>query len=260
LQFLKQAFDQVLSIFPFEDPSFHYVGNPLIDELPLGLTQNEARKTLGIPMEKSPVLLLMPGSRPAELSMHSKIMVDAAKVVKGRFLKEGRGELRIHVALPEISDASAEQVFSDLGVSVSRGDAATWLKASDAALVKSGTSTLEAALLDCPHALVYKTSVLSAFLFRNLVRFKGPVGLVNLLLAYDPCKPDFFRSSEAPRVTREIVLDEVTVASLSDEAYSLLTDEKKRQTLHQAFQRLKTLLRAGGESPSLNAAARVLQP
>ena len=270
---LREGFRKVLGIFPFETTffrghgvPFEYVGNPLLDELPLSLTREEARAKLGLSASDR-VLLLMPGSRPAELSFHLEVMLNGAALCAERMDTKLRVLMPLpHTANVEMLRAKVEawRVRNErsecLDVRVSQGDAAIAMRAADAGLVKSGTSTLEAAVLQCPHAVVYRTGRLTGWLFRIIVRYQGPVGLVNLVAAWNPEQPDFHRSAAAPRVAREILLGDVTVENLAQEALRLLEDSAYRSALVSGLEQVRKKLTGNGESqsPSLRAALEVL--
>ena len=277
---LRESFVKILSILPFETPFYEkeklpvvYVGNPLADELPLGLGRGAARAGLGVAPEAR-ALVLMPGSRPSELKLHVEVMLDAATRAAA-LLRSGRRlaateKLIVLMPFPVTSDLAALRARVDqwvkrasggsanfiLDVRVSQGDAAECLVAADAGLIKSGTSTLEAALLGCPHAIVYRTGWLSEFLYRLLVRYKGPVGLTNLVAG---CKPG------EPLLVSEVLLTSVTVKALCGEIVGLLTDEAGRERMLSGFARLReTVLggaatqQAGTPGPSRRAALEVL--
>jgi lipid-A-disaccharide synthase len=264
---LRELYRRVLCIFPFEPEFFaglgveaRYVGNPLLDELPMALTRAEARARLGL-KEDERVVTLMPGSRPSELRRHIPLMLEGAARAAARLRAEGElgpaEPLRVLVPLPEVADFERHRsavedwcrrgAFRILDVSVSRGDAAAALKAADSALVKSGTSTLEAALLGVPMAVVYRPSWLTARIFRNLIRYRGPVGLVNLAGGWKPGQP---------YAARELLCEDATPAALGDELVSLLTDAGRRAGMMGEFARLREVLRTE-MSPSRAAAREI---
>lgn len=280
IQVLRDSFVKVLSIFPFEVPFYEkekvpvvYVGNPLADELPLGLSRAHARTRLKISSEAK-VLVLMPGSRPSELKLHIKVMLDGANRAAALMRASGAlgREERLTVLMPfpmtaDFRSASERvQVWLakaiggatnfNLDVRVSQGDAAECLVAADAGLIKSGTSTLEAALLGCPHTIVYKTSWLTAWIFKGLVRYSGPVGLTNLVAR---------SQAGEPLLVREVLLSEVRAETLSTEIVSLLTDGARRSRMCDGFAQIRDQLLGGPlvpgaprPSPSRRAAREVL--
>lgn len=261
---MPALFAKVLCIFPFEERIFaeanvpaRFVGNPLVDSLPLSLSKSDARKNLSID-ESETVVTLMPGSRPAELSAHFEIMVKAAfdtATKLGRNLRvlvpvsvaseKEKLEKKL-VALVQKSAGLADRLKIYFVIS----GASTALRASDAGLIKSGTSTLEAALMGCPHAVVYRVSWLTEMIFKFIVRYKGPVGLVNLMLG----------SFEEPeRVTREILGHTVGAADLALELESLLVDSAKTARMQSDFDRIRErVVGDAKESPSDRVAKEVL--
>jgi lipid-A-disaccharide synthase len=259
---IRALFNRVLCILPFEeefyrrhDVSAKYVGNPLADELPLKTTRQEARAALGF-LEGQRILLLMPGSRPSEMSAHLIPLLEAARHVAERF----EGKLHVLIPVPETTDLDSvetrvrlwsEATLSErLELRVSQGDAPLCMLAADAALIKSGTSTLEAGLLGCPHTVVYRPSWSTEWIFKNVVRHRGPVGLVNLALGWKEGEPG---------LVREILCGDMTVEALTDEAYSLFTDEPKLQRMRESFRRLREgVIDLNGQSPSERAAQEVL--
>jgi lipid-A-disaccharide synthase len=283
IRVLKENFARVLSILPFEREFYEregvpvrYVGNPLVDELPLKLTRAQARIELALP-EISRVLVALPGSRPAEIKRHVDLMLDgatrAAALLRNREFLGARERLVVLMPFPVTAnlDAVREQVsawLSRMGaeaggesrfildVRVSQGDAAECMVAADAGLIKSGTSTLEAALLRCPHAVVYKPNWFTEWAFKNLVRYRGPVGLSNLVAGWSPGKPFAFN---------EILCSDATPEALAAEVVSLFEDLPKRLRLSQASDHVRSRIFDGAPdpvnevpSPSLVAAREVM--
>lgn len=122
IKILKRLFTRILCILPFEEEFYRrenlavkYVGNPLLDELPMDLTKKRARETLGVgPNDK--ILVLMPGSRPAELKKHVNLMLEAAvaaskKLRNKKFLK---ADERLTVLLPFSVTTSLDEVRTRL--------------------------------------------------------------------------------------------------------------------------------------------------
>lgn len=270
-KFLKEFFTRILCIFPFEEGFYEqlgisakYVGNPLMDELPLQLTKAEAREQLNVAKSDS-VLVLMPGSRAFELKNHLEVMLEAAGRAAGRLHFSNR--LKVLIPFPEAMAPrpiqaqiwdwyQAHPEFHGLfELCPSFGNSAQCLLAADAALIKSGTSTLEAALLGCPHGVIYRSNRVTHWIVRYWARYKGPVGLVNLIQGL---KSDAYDPKE--NLVREILAEEVTVESLTEEICSLMSDEKKRNRMVEEFAKLRQKV-AGSEglSPSIRAAREVLR-
>jgi lipid-A-disaccharide synthase len=277
LKRLRALCEKLLCILPFEEKFYasrgapaSYVGNPLVDELPLTMTREQAREALSVG-NSDLVLALLPGSRPAELKRHIDVMLDGATRAAARLRVGGklraRDPLRVLIPIPETSNvpriraqieswvtqASGGEPGFILDVRVFEGNAAACLAAADAALVKSGTATLEAGLMLCPHAVVYKPSALTGWAFRNVVRYKGPVGLVNLVAGGGP-------EARPPYLVNEIVMNSVTARNLENELVSLFGDEARRRRIVEGLGAMKARVLEGAakQSPSLRAAKEAL--
>lgn len=173
---LAAAVDRLAVVLPFEQPFFsglglrsEYVGHPLVDRAAVP-TRAAARESLGIPPE-SKVLGLFPGSRAQEIRRLWAPFRDAA----ARLRSEGRCD-RVLVAGTEWGQ------YPEPGpAEIVRSDPARLLAAADAALVKSGTTTLEAALSGTPMVVAYKVHPLTYQLAQR-VRTVPWVSLVNLVV------------------------------------------------------------------------------
>jgi len=169
------AVDRLAVVLPFEQRFFgglglrsDYVGHPLVDR-GAWPTRAEARARLGIPAD-SRVLGIFPGSRQQEVRRLWRPFRDAAL----RLLDEGRCD-RVLVA------GTPGGEYPDPGpLTIVRGDPIPVFAASDAALAKSGTTTLEAALADVPMVVAYKVHPLTWLMFQRL-RTVEWVSLVNLV-------------------------------------------------------------------------------
>jgi lipid-A-disaccharide synthase len=172
---LAAAVDRLAVVLPFEQPFFgrlglrsDYVGHPLVDRGP-SPGRAAARARLGLPQDAR-VLGIFPGSRAQEIRRLWVPFRDAAL----QLLREGRCD-RVVVA------GTADGSYPDPGpAQIVREDPASLFAAADAALAKSGTTTLEAALADTPMVVAYKVHPLTYHLFQRL-RTVHWVSLVNLV-------------------------------------------------------------------------------
>ena len=176
---LAAACDRLAVILPFEEAFFRnvgveadYVGHPLLDQ-GAPPTRAAARASLGIGVEER-VLAMFPGSRTGEIRRLWPAMREAALTL----LDRGTAT-RVVVAATDQSARAVTYPGSDRFMMV-RGNAQGVLAAADAGIVKSGTSTLEAALTDTPMVVPYKVNAVTAFLFRRLVTVRW-ASLVNLI-------------------------------------------------------------------------------
>lgn len=186
---MAECLDLLLTILPFEPGWYRdhapaklrveYVGHPVLEEIP------------DLPYEpRENSIVIMPGSRENEWRSLFGPLVQAAALL-------GRGnsalEFTLPVAEPLRENALIKEYLSingpfgeairSLGESlkISHRPAHESLRTAKAAWIASGTATLEAAVVGTPMVVVYKVSALTAFLFRNLVRYKGAVAIVNLI-------------------------------------------------------------------------------
>jgi lipid-A-disaccharide synthase len=201
---------RMLVILPFEAAFYEqrgvratYVGNPVADSVRAEqdpLDRAGLRRSLGIDPDR-PVLALLPGSRRQEIARHFAPMLGAAAVLRRR-----APDLQIIVPVaPTLSRDELESVPGARDVHLVAGRAFDVLRACDAAIVASGTATLEAALAGAPAVVVYRTSFLNWIIGRLLVRVKN-LALPNLLAGRDlmpellqsHCTPDRIAELAAP--------------------------------------------------------------
>ncbi len=191
-------------ILPFEEALLRehgvdatFVGHPLLDrasELP---EQADARATLGL-CPDHPVLAVFPGSRGSELARHLVPFTATARELQRRLPK-----LQVVVSAAPGIDIDA----SICPFPVVRGASFTVLRAATAGLLKSGTTTLEAAVAGLPHIIAYRTSRISYAIAKRVVRIPN-IGLVNVVAERE--------------VSREFVQDAIVPADMADALEPLL--------------------------------------
>ena len=236
---IGRAVDRMLVMFPFEEPIYaragipvSYVGHPLADSLPLDPApeRDEARMQLRLAAHSEAVALL-PGSRVNELEQHADLLIDTAALLAAQ-----RPEARFFVSLAtrETRDHFEARLFArnarDLPIQVLFGHARLALQASDAAIVASGTATLEAALARCPMVITYR---LNPITYRMVIRrsILPYYGLPNIL------------SGEF--VVPELLQDDATPANLAQALGNLLDSREARSRMRERFARLHESLACG---------------
>jgi lipid A disaccharide synthetase len=164
-------------ILPFEEPLLRahgidatFVGHPLLDRAQNMPTREEARETLGL-SQSTKVLALFPGSRQQEIDRHIVDFVGTARELQSRM--PGL-EVIVSVA-PTVALDSHRCPFR-----LVHSASLSVLRAADAALCKSGTTTLEASIADCPLVVAYRTGRISFALAKRLVKVQS-IGLVNVV-------------------------------------------------------------------------------
>jgi lipid-A-disaccharide synthase len=218
-------------ILPFEEALLRqhgvdatFVGHPLLDrasELP---EPAAARAQLGLDPH-APVLAVFPGSRGSELARHLDPFVATAKMLQQR-----HPTLQVIVSgAPGISIDAARCPFP-----VVRGQSFAVLRAATAGLLKSGTTTLEAAVAGLPHIIAYRTSAISYAIARRVVKIPN-IGLVNVVAGRT--------------VSREFVQDAIVPAHMADALEPLLTIESaERQAALQGLADVREKLGTPGAS------------
>jgi lipid-A-disaccharide synthase len=174
---LAKTVTKAACILPFEEPLLRkhnidatFVGHPLLDRIGEMPSRDDARRALGIAAEAT-LLALFPGSRMQEVSRLLDTAVETARILEGR--KPGLRTVISVASTVDIRDG-------DVPYPLARGTSFTVLRAADAALCKSGTTTLEAAVAGCPLIVVYKTNPVTYEIATHVVRIPR-IGLVNVV-------------------------------------------------------------------------------
>ena len=190
---LARTVTRAAVILPFEEALLRehgvnatFVGHPLLDRAREMPDRAEARRQLGLDPER-PVLALFPGSRAQEIARHLDPFVAAAKERQRR-----DPSLQVVVSSAPHVRIAAERCPFPL---VHAASFAVF-RAADAALCKSGTTTLEAAIAGCPLVIAYRTSALEYALARRMVKIPF-IGLVNIVAGRE-IAPEFVQDALQP--------------------------------------------------------------
>lgn len=255
---MKQCIDKMLCILPFEKAYYHdkwnwevdYVGHPLVEvveekqsgvkseKLKVKSQENEGN-TGTVPyspftIHHSPLIALLPGSRKQEIQKKLPIMLEVAKSFPDyQFVVAQAPGLE--------DDFYAPFMAAYQNVSAVRNQTYDLLLRSKAALVTSGTATLETALFGVPEVVCYKGSAISYQIAKRLIKIKY-ISLVNLIMDKE--------------VVKELIQDALTTENLVTELSLLLNDTEKQKTLQADYRALKELLSAGGHASA--QAARII--
>ncbi|MCP9775806.1 lipid-A-disaccharide synthase [Cyanobium sp. HWJ4-Hawea] len=196
---MAQLIDRLAVIFPFEEEIFNrygravasYVGHPLMDSLKTSRSPGETRQLHGFDLQQ-PLLVLMPGSRRSEVHLLLPAMLGAAQQLKAD------GWQVALLKAPTISESFLKRSHGKgpFPVPVVEGDAYNLLAAADAGVIASGTATLEAALLGCPHVILYRFSLITYLLGKLFIRHRT-MGLPNVILGR-PFFPELLQRRVTP--------------------------------------------------------------
>lgn len=222
---IRRHVDELFSILPFEVPFFeqkhhypiHYVGNPTADEVAefRSCYHEPARDFAarhGLP--QGPYIALLPGSRLQEIKKNLPGMMAAARRIAGR---------SVVVAAPRgISRTLYESLVGTEGWTLVEDDTYALLSHAEAALVTSGTATLETALFDVPQVVCYNTTLprLVSCLRRLVLKVKY-VSLVNLIAGRE--------------VVKELVAADFSVESVGRELSAIIEGGSGRQTMLEGY-------------------------
>ena len=245
MQTMKRIADRVLVIFPFEEDIYReagvpvqWVGHPLLDVSPPAQSREAFLRAHGLDPARR-VLALLPGSRTNELRMILPDLVDAAFRIRERV-----PSVQFLVArAPHLDDRLFEplQPLKAAGCVIVDGRADDVLASADAAVLASGTVTVQAALHECPMIVVYRLSGLTYRLGKPFVHV-NTYAMANLVAG--------------KRVVPELIQDAFTPEAVAREAVHLLTDAPYAATVRRELQAVKT--RLGDPGASRRAARAVL--
>ncbi|MFA5631530.1 MAG: lipid-A-disaccharide synthase [Porticoccaceae bacterium] len=244
---IARAVDRMITLFPFEGDFYRrhqvpvtFVGHPLADRIPLDVDSQRARRELGL--DDAPLLAVMPGSRCSEIRFMGALFLQAC----AQLHRENPG---LHFVIPSASERRHGELselldeFPGLPVTLVRGQSHQVMAASDAVLLTSGTTALEAMLFKKPMVVAYRTGALSFWLLEKLVK-TAYISLPNLI-ADKPLVP-------------ELIQDGANSANLVSALKPMLYDQEKRASLIAEFTALHRSLRLGaGATAAAELAAMI---
>ncbi len=240
---IKRDVDELFSILPFEVEFFegkhgypiHYVGNPTVDEVTAFLassseTFDDFVRANGL--SAKPVIALLAGSRKQEIKDNLPDMLRAAASFPDYQL--------VLAGAPGISSEYYKRYVGGVDVKIIFNKTFPLLRQAEAALVTSGTATLETALFRVPQAVCYHTPIgkVIAFLKRHILKVKY-ISLVNLIANRE--------------VVKELVADTMTVEQVRSELNRILYDKEYRRQMLEGYEYMASCL---GEAGAPKHAAR----
>jgi lipid-A-disaccharide synthase len=245
------AIDMMAVIFPFETAFYEahgipvrYVGHPLAGRVRASAPREELMAEFGLSAEH-PVVGLLPGSRKAEIQRLLPVMLESA----ARLAAERPGVQFILPQASSIQDDLIEPLLeaARVKVSVVRERSHDVLACCDAAMVTSGTATLEAALMGVPMAILYKVSPLTYALLRPLIRIPD-IGLANIV-AGRRIVPEFVQGAAEPAAIAAEIMRMLDDADYAGRMRKDLAEVKERLGPGRGVERMAELaceMLAGG--------------
>ncbi len=255
---MKQCIDKMLVILPFEKDYYkskwnwdvEYVGHPLVEVVDSwqltvdskNQTNENSQQTIEYPnpssviRQPSTIIALLPGSRKQEILKKLPVMLEVSKVFT---------DYQFVVAkAPGVEESFYDELLKPYpNVSYVSGKTYDLLLKARAALVTSGTATLETALFAVPEVVCYKGNPVSYQIAKRLITIKY-ISLVNLIMDRE--------------VVKELIQNDLTVANLQQELKELLTNPERINRLKEDYRQLKQLLSQGGNA-SAKAAESIVK-
>jgi lipid-A-disaccharide synthase len=191
--------DQLITIFPFEASHFKntdltvtYAGHPLIDEAKAA----HALPAIALPWKSTKRVALLPGSRSQEIQRLLPAMLKAAEE-----LEKSDPETSFIIATPSSKETpQIQNIIQSTGGpkhwSIVESKTRQVLRQADAAIVASGTATLESALMRCPMVVIYKVNPITYFLAKRLIKI-AHIGMVNIVADREIC-PELIQAEAIP--------------------------------------------------------------
>ncbi|MEQ8924395.1 MAG: lipid-A-disaccharide synthase, partial [Fulvivirga sp.] len=233
---IKRLVDRMFVILPFEkdfyqkfDWEVDYVGNPVLDAI-----KNHKYKDVHFSNNDKPIIAVLPGSRSQELKTTLPVVKEV--IVNNPHL---------YFVIAKVNNLELSQYFGVEhleNVELTEGNTYDLLKKSKAAIVTSGTATLETALLKIPQVVIYKTSYISYIIGRRLIKV-GYISLVNLI-------------ADKP-VVKELIQNDLNKTQLEYELNLLINDVKKRAEIIEDYIDIENTLNIG--SASKNTAELIIK-
>lgn len=225
---IKQYIDRMYVIFPFEkafyeenDYRVHYYGNPLVEAVEEGMTGTGGRAELvkEYGLGDKPVIALLAGSRLQEINRILPVMSEMEKYYPDyQFVVAG---------ISTIDESVYSSILKDSSVKVIYDSTYKLLSGSDAALVTSGTATLETAIANIPQVVCYRAGRLSYLIARMLVKIRF-ISLVNLIMDRE--------------IVKELIQSELNEKNIVSELNAILPGGWKREIMLENYSALRKML------------------
>jgi len=238
---IKRDVDHMYVILPFEKDFYedkhnfpvHFVGHPLLDAIANRKPVDPAVFAKENGLNDKPVIALLPGSRKQEITKMLSVMLRMApKFPDHQFVIAGA---------PSQELSFYKTFLTDENVAIVENNTYDLLSVSTAALVTSGTATLETALFKVPEVVCYKGNEISYQIGKRLINVKY-ISLVNLILDRE--------------VVAELIQDQFNETNLENELFKIL-DHKEREPMFDQYYQLEQAL--GGKGASDNTARLIVK-
>lgn len=232
---IKEYVDYLYCILPFEPKFFKqfdyettYVGNPVVD----AITDFKLNENTSFPSEK-PLVAVLPGSRKQEVEKMLSLMVEIVPYFK---------EYNFVVTGVDNLDEQLYQAAKDAGIQVVYNQTYAVLNNAKAALVTSGTATLETAMFGVPQAVCYRTSNFTYFIAKSVIKVPF-ISLVNLI--------------GDKEVVKELIQEQFSLETVKNELFNLLESPERINQIKTDYQEVARIL--GDKNASNTVASLILE-
>jgi len=245
IQEIKKYVTKMVVIFGFEEGLYrevgvkvNFVGHPFLDIVKPGWKKEETIKHLHLNHHSTKIALL-PGSRAKEIERHLPSMLKACKKIKTQlpdveFILCRRKELNNSIYNKIISRSTIKpHSLEDKPYEI--------MDVSELVIVSSGSATLETAIMEKPMIIVYKTSFLTWFLARNMIKIPN-IGLVNVV--------------SGKKIVPELIQFGVTAENIKKESLKILNNKELQKHIKEDLRKVKERL---GERGATERAAHIIQ-
>ncbi|MBE7516779.1 MAG: lipid-A-disaccharide synthase [Chloracidobacterium sp.] len=236
--------DLLLTILPFEKDWYaqrgihhvEYIGHPLTGEVRPKMDRAAFRASHGLNDER-PLVALLPGSRHGEIERHLPIILDAVDIISAK-----RPEIQFAIAAAGSGQLGQIKAIisrcEHIDIPIVENETYDLISSADAAIVASGTATLETGILGTPMVIIYRGSSLNYRLLKPLINIDH-YGLINLIAGQ--------------RIVRELIQNDLDPTSLSDELLSLLEPQRNAAIREELLRAAASLGTAGASDRAAEA-------
>lgn len=230
---IKKYIDRLYVILPFERDYYkikhslevEYVGHPLMDIIPI--IKNHQTKNREIINRSNPIVALLPGSRFQEIKRLLPLFVEVAN-------RNPQWDFKV-ATVSSVGIDFYQKFIANSSIQLIKGATYELLSVARGALVTSGTATLETALFEIPQVVCYKTSIISYWIGKLLIRVPY-ISLVNLIL---------------DRIfVKELIQKKCSILNIEKELHSIMSDEMLAD-IENGYLELKKALGEGGASANV---------
>ncbi len=239
---IKNRVDKMLVVFPFEEKFYidgnvpvNYVGHPLVERISNYEFKSKTDFLNENNIEKE-ILLILPGSRKDEIKKHLAELIKTSEIISKK------NNLQTVVACADNFDEEyLREYINSENVKVIKGSTYNLLKHSKFGIIKSGTSTLEAAIIGMPFVVIYSTSKLTYEIGKRLVKLDS-IAMPNIIAG--------------KKIVREFIQEDVNAKLIAEYVQTILDDDSQEDLIKNELNNVK--IKLGSKGASENAAKIIL--